>query len=67
MIQSWRIRWAGKVARMEAKRKHIGYWWESQKEIDHKENQDMCGRRILDLRETEWGDMDWIDPAQDME
>jgi hypothetical protein len=26
---------------------HIGYWWESQKERDHKEDLDVGGRIIL--------------------
>jgi hypothetical protein len=26
---------------------HIGYWWESQKEKDHYEDQDVCGWIIL--------------------
>jgi hypothetical protein len=33
---SRRTRWAGHVARMGAKRNiYIGFWWESQKEIDY--------------------------------
>jgi hypothetical protein len=35
MIKSRRMRRAGHVARMEENRKHIGYWWKSQKKIDH--------------------------------
>jgi hypothetical protein len=35
MIKTRRMRWAGHVARMGEKRKHIGYWWGSQKEEDH--------------------------------
>jgi hypothetical protein len=45
---------------------HIGYWWESQKEIDHWEDHDVDGRTILkmDLREVGWDGRDWIDLAQ---
>jgi hypothetical protein len=39
---------------------HIGYWCESQKERDHWEDQDVSGWAMLG-----WGDMDWIDLAQD--
>jgi hypothetical protein len=35
MIKSRKLRWAEHVARMCRKGMHIGYWWESQKEIDH--------------------------------
>jgi hypothetical protein len=41
---------------------HIGYWWESQKERDHYEDQDNIKN---DLREIGWDGMDWIDLAQD--
>jgi hypothetical protein len=34
-IKSRRMRWAGDVARMVRRVKHIGYWWESQKERVH--------------------------------
>ncbi|PNF26786.1 hypothetical protein B7P43_G17708 [Cryptotermes secundus] len=34
MIKSRRMRWAGQVAQMGRKGKHIAYWWESQKERD---------------------------------
>jgi hypothetical protein len=34
MIKSKRMSWAGHVARMEEKRKRIGFWWESQRERD---------------------------------
>jgi hypothetical protein len=46
---------------------HIGYWWESHKERDHYEDQDIGGWIILKwiLREIGWGDMDWIDLAKD--
>jgi hypothetical protein len=35
VIKSRRIRWAGHVARMGKRGKHIGFWLESQKERDH--------------------------------
>jgi hypothetical protein len=38
----------------------IGYWWESQKEGDHWEDDIK-----LDIGERGWGGMDWIDLAQD--
>jgi hypothetical protein len=46
---------------------HIGYWWESQKERDHWEDQDVDEWLIIKwiLREIEWGDMEWIDLDQD--
>jgi hypothetical protein len=41
---------------------HIGYWWESQKERDHWEDQDVGGWTIL-----KWilERLEWIDIAQD--
>jgi hypothetical protein len=50
MIKSRRLRWAGHVARMGGRRgmyEYIGYWWESQKERDHWEDQDVGGWTIL--------------------
>jgi hypothetical protein len=45
---------------------HIGYWWESQKERHHWEDQDTGGRTILKwILEMGWYGMDWIDLAQD--
>jgi hypothetical protein len=51
---------------------HIGYWWESQKERDHYEDQDVGRWTILKwiLREIGWDGMvwygmDWVDLAQD--
>jgi hypothetical protein len=45
----------------------IGYWWESQRERDHKEEQDESGCIIfkMDLLETGWGGVDWIGLTQD--
>jgi hypothetical protein len=45
---------------------NIGFWWEGQKERDHLEDLDIDGWIIkMDLRETKWCGMDWIDLAQD--
>jgi hypothetical protein len=45
---------------------YIGYWWESRKEGDHWEDQEIGGWTIkTDLREIGWDGMDWIDLAQD--
>jgi hypothetical protein len=35
------------VARMGRKGMQVGYWWESQKERNHLENQDVGGWTIL--------------------
>jgi hypothetical protein len=45
--KSRRIRWAGLVARMGGRGSYRGYWWESQTERDHQENQDLGGWIIL--------------------
>jgi hypothetical protein len=47
MIKSRRIRWAGHLARMEARAMHVRYWWESQKERDHWEDAYVSGWIIL--------------------
>jgi hypothetical protein len=46
---------------------HIGYLWESQKERDHKEDQDVGGWTILKwiLGEIRWGGVDCSELAQD--
>jgi hypothetical protein len=31
----WKMRWAWNVKRMGRREIKIGFWWESQKEIDH--------------------------------
>jgi hypothetical protein len=40
---------------------HIGYWWESQKEKDHWEDQDVGGWTILKWILERWGGMVWIE------
>jgi hypothetical protein len=44
MIKSWRMRWAGQVARMGRGGMHKGFWWGSQK---HYEDPDTDGRILL--------------------
>jgi hypothetical protein len=45
---------------------HIGYWWESQKEQDHWEDQDTGGWTIkMDLRVIGWDGVHQIDMAED--
>jgi hypothetical protein len=43
MIKSRRMRCTGHIARMWRRGMSIGYWWESQKERDHCEDQDVNG------------------------
>jgi hypothetical protein len=47
MIKSRRMRWAGNVALMGEKRSAYRILWESQKERDHYEDQDVAGWTIL--------------------
>jgi hypothetical protein len=49
MIKSRWMRWAGQAARMGRRGMHVRYWWESQKERDHWEDQDVGGWTILKL------------------
>jgi hypothetical protein len=45
---------------------HIGYWWETQREKDHWGPRHRWVDNIkMDLRETGWDGMDWIDLAQE--
>jgi hypothetical protein len=41
----------------------VPYWWESQKERDHQEDQSVGGvdNIKMDLREKGWSSIDWID------
>jgi hypothetical protein len=47
MIMSRTMRWAGHIVQMGIREMHTGYWWESQKERDHWEDQDIGGCIIL--------------------
>jgi hypothetical protein len=47
MIISRRIRWVGHVARMGRIGMHVEYWWESQKDRDQWEGEDVGERTIL--------------------
>jgi hypothetical protein len=38
-------------------RKHVGFWWEGQKERDHQEYLDVCGRIGLKWILEKW---DWV-------
>jgi hypothetical protein len=44
MIKPRRMKWAGYVACMGRNGMHIGFLWESQKEINHYENLAIGGR-----------------------
>jgi hypothetical protein len=37
-----RVRWDGRVVRMERREMFIAYCWESLKEWDHQKNKDVC-------------------------
>jgi hypothetical protein len=43
IVKSRRMRWAGHVARMGKREMRLGYWWESQGERGHYEDQDVGG------------------------
>jgi hypothetical protein len=49
MSKTRMTRLAGHVARIGRRGMHIGYWWDSQKESDHCEDQDVGGWTILKL------------------
>jgi hypothetical protein len=44
----------------------IGFWWETQKKEDHKEDRRRWEDNIkMGPRKMGWGGIDWIDLAQD--
>jgi hypothetical protein len=65
MVNSRRMRWARHIARMGRRGMHVGFWWESQKEIDHYEDIDVGGRIILEwilerLDGVVWTGLVWL-------
>jgi hypothetical protein len=60
MIKLRRMRWEEHVARMGRRGMHIGYWWESQNESDHWEDQGVGGWTILKWTLERWDRMVWI-------
>jgi hypothetical protein len=44
---------------------NIGYWWQSQKEGDHWEDQDVGGWTILKWILERWDGRHWLELAQD--
>jgi hypothetical protein len=67
MIKSRMVRWVGHVARMGRREIHIGYYWESQMEREHREDQGLGGFSILKLIFNAIGmdEINWIHLAQD--
>jgi hypothetical protein len=62
MMNSRRIRWVGHVARLGRRGMYTGYWWESQMERDHWEDQDVGGQTILKwiLDRMGWIGLIWL-------
>ena len=68
VIKPRRMRWAWHVARMGRGEVHTGFCWGNLGERDHLEDLGVDGRILLRriFRKWEvWGNMDWIDLAQD--
>jgi hypothetical protein len=59
------MRWAGHVARIRRRGTLIDYWWESQKERDHYEDQDVGGWIILGWILERWDGVMWIGLTKD--
>jgi hypothetical protein len=67
MIKSWRMRWAGHVARNEKKRNayRILMGKPEERRPLGRPRRRWVDNIKMDLREIEWNGMDWIDLAQD--
>jgi predicted membrane protein len=63
MIKSRRMRWAGKVARMAAKRILMGN--PEGRRLLGRPRRSWVGNIKMDLRELGWDDIDWIHVVQD--
>jgi hypothetical protein len=59
IIKSRRMRWSGHVARKGGRGTHIDYWWESQRERDHWEDQNVGGWIILGCILERWDGVMW--------
>jgi hypothetical protein len=59
IIKSRKLRWAGHVARMGRRATRIDYWWESQRESDHWEDQNVGERIILGWILERWDEVMW--------
>jgi hypothetical protein len=63
VIKSWRVRWAGHVARMRRGEVLTGFWLGRQKVRDHWEDLGVGGRITfkMNLRGTDrWGELDSV-------
>jgi hypothetical protein len=58
------MRWAGHVARIGGGEMQIGFWLENQKELGRPRRRWESTIK-MELRETGWCDVEWIDLAQD--
>jgi hypothetical protein len=61
IIKSRRMRWAGHVARIGRRGTRIGYWWESQREGYHEEDQDVGEWIILRWILERWDRVVWTE------
>jgi hypothetical protein len=59
IIKLRRMRWAGHVARWGRRGTLMDYWWESQRERDHYEDQDVGGWIILGWILERWDGVMW--------